>query len=148
LQSIKPRGSDYLEERLGDILQNFCTIKEAVKINAGFQDIITDAENNFTQALNQTLEDLTNNNLDELEKNLADYMAMIDLNNEQSNFNLEPSLNMSSNNQNQHDKEDQDLFNWKQYNQEDQQAQSKLQILLQKQVKINNYINGLGIGVN
>ncbi len=157
LQNIKPRGSNNLEARLGEILQDFCNIKEAVKINPGFQDIITDAEENFNNALNQKLKGLTNNNLDELEKNLADYMAMIDLNNEQSNFNLEPSLNISSNNQYQECQEEQylfDLIDWKQYDQKEQhligdtnQIQSKLLEINQEPVNVNNNSTGFGIGV-
>ncbi len=163
LQNIKPRDGDNLEERLHNILQTFYTIKEAVKINdseinnSELEVIIKSAEKNFTDALEQTLEGLTDNNLDELEKNLADYMAMVDLNNEQSNFNLEPFLNMSSNNQNQYEQEYQDLFDsidWKQYDQKEQhligdtnQIQSKLLEINQEPVNVNNNSTGFGIGV-
>ena len=144
-------------------MQTFYTIKEAVKINdseinnSELEVIIKSAEKNFTDALEQTLEGLTDNNLDELEKNLADYMAMVDLNNEQSNFNLEPFLNMSSNNQNQYEQEYQDLFDsidWKQYDQKEQhligdtnQIQSKLLEINQEPVNVNNNSTGFGIGV-
>lgn len=164
MQNIRPRGSDNLEERLGDILQNFDSIKKAVKINdseinnSELEVIIKSAEENFNNALNQAREDLTSDNLDNLETSFADYMTMVDLNNEQSNVDSEPSLNISSNNQYQECQEEQDLFDlfdWKQYDQKDQhligdtnQIQSKLLEINQEPVNVNNNSTGFGIGIN